>query len=93
MQCYSGGAGNDPAEWTTQITENATAAGISDPSSFIRPILAVPGVDYPSYNPSQMTTALQGWKSAGASIWDTSYLAGENNQYTIADYATAINAV
>jgi len=95
LQCYSGGAGNDPTDWANTLAAAGSSTGVSDAVAFIRPGLAVAGsASYPSYPPSGMTPLFQRWGSSGGWIWNTEEVMKNYSStgYSIADYAAAILA-
>ncbi|MCW2245423.1 hypothetical protein M2352_001014 [Azospirillum fermentarium] len=87
LQTYAGGRYNDPSAWTTDLT-NAADTGVADPASFIWPIVSCDTTALPDSTPSQTATALQGWKSAGGSLWATANL--PYHGHTLTDYGKAI---
>lgn len=89
LQTYAGGAGNDPTEWTAALAK-AENTGVADPASFIWPIVSCDTTATPDSTPSQTTTSLQGWKSAGGSLWATAALPYQG--YTLTNYGQAIAA-
>lgn len=87
LQCYSGGAGNDPATWVRQLS---TKAGISDAPAYI-----VPGYDASLQSPSSIQETFSGLASsdpgiAGGFIWNSSAIF--SSSFTPKDYAQAIRA-
>lgn len=98
LQCYSGGDGNDPGQWTAKI-KNATGTGVTDPDNFVWPILSCSPQDnaYPVYQPNQVAALLKDWAgengptgfhSRGASLWCTLALKPQND-YTLTQYSNA----
>ncbi|BAI76244.1 hypothetical protein AZL_d04180 (plasmid) [Azospirillum sp. B510] len=91
LQTYAGGYGNDPTAWVSAVSAQS-GTSVADASAFIWPIFSCDSGlgNGPNSTPSQVTTAMQGWKSQGASLWATASLPYDN--YNLSDYATAINA-
>ena len=54
LQTYSGGSGNDPTKWTTAIA-NAKNTGVSDPASFVWPIVSCDPTATPVSTPAQVS--------------------------------------
>jgi hypothetical protein len=84
LQCYSGGFGNSPADWSSQLP---TDAGVSDAVTFIVPGLAT------GLSPSQIQTAFAAYETNdpglnGGFIWNSSGIFGSS--YTPSQYAQAI---
>lgn len=91
LQCYSGGAGNDPKDWINTI-QQASGTGVSNPPGFVRPGLAVAtSGSYPNMDPSQMTSWLQQYTLSGAWIWNSEEVVN-GREYTLGEYASAILA-
>ena len=85
LQCYSGGAGNDPAQWVKSLP---TDAGIADPAAYI-----VPGYDASLQDPASIEQTFQGLAQSGPGInggfvWNSSAIFA--SPYTPYDYAQAI---
>lgn len=89
LQTYAGGSGNNPQTWTSAVAD-AKDTGVSNPSAFIWPIVSCDPSAGPDKTPGEVTAALQGWKSAGASLWATAPLPYEG--FTLTDYSKAIAA-
>ncbi len=95
LQCYSGGANSDPPGWVSMVQQAGSSnTGVQDANALVRPGLAVEGSEsQPAYNPSGMTSQLQGWNSEGGWIWNTANVLNHNGgNPSIADYANAIAA-
>lgn len=85
LQCYSGGAGNDPAQWVKSLP---TDAGIADPAAYI-----VPGYDASLQDPASIEQTFQGLAQSdpgitGGFVWNSSAIFA--SPYTPYDYAQAI---
>lgn len=74
LQCYAGGAGNDPTEWIKAV-KNANA-GIADPGAFVVPGYWVAGGEG-DLCPSQLQSTFAGLKGSGITggfLWNSSDL-------------------
>lgn len=83
LQCYSGGAFNNPLDWAKALPGNA---GISDPNAYI-----VPGYDASVQDPSSIQKTFQQFSGTGINggfIWNSSAIF--DGSYTPRDYAQAI---
>lgn len=85
LQCYSGGAGNDPASWVKALPANA---GIADPAAYI-----VPGFDASEQDPASIQQTFQRLAGSdpgisGGFIWNSSAIF--SGSHTPGDYAQAI---
>ncbi|MBC8031270.1 MAG: hypothetical protein H7Z16_14245 [Pyrinomonadaceae bacterium] len=81
LQCYSGGAGNDPNSWVDDINSQY---GVSDPNAFI-----MPGYDADADGPpSNICQIFNTVGVKGGFIWNSSEIFG--GSYTPADFASAI---
>ena len=85
LQCYSGGADNDPAQWVQQLP---SGAGITGPASYI-----IPGYDASLQDPASIERTFHGLAQsdpgiAGGFLWNSSAIFA--SQYTPRDYAQAI---
>jgi hypothetical protein len=90
LQTYSGGNGNDPTQWTTTIA-NAPNTGVSDPASFVWPIVSCDSTATPVSTPQQVVQKLRGWRSKGASLWAAASLSNPPSSPTqLTDYGEAI---
>ena len=82
LQCYSGGAGNDPNEWADRIAHYGSPLGISDPDAFI-----VAG--YSAHDsPSRICQRFSSLSIGGGFIWNANGIF--NSGWTPKDYADAI---
>jgi len=88
LQCYAGGQDNTPSQWVSAL-QSATETGVTNPSSFVWPILSLDPTAGPDYTPARMTTQLQSWKSPGASIWATANLSQPGSTLTAYSQALA----
>lgn len=79
LQCYAGGAGNNPADWVSAV---ASGYGISNPNAFI-----VPGFDAGD-QPSGICQDFKGLQVEGGFIWNTSEIFDSSS--SPAQYAEAI---
>lgn len=99
LQCYAGGAGNDPTDWITAV-ENANA-GVADAGAFIVPGYWVAGGDG-STCPSELQSTFEGFQGTGINggfLWNSGDLfqyestssgsCGGASTYPV-DYANAI---
>jgi hypothetical protein len=89
LQTYSGGNRNDPTDWTATLA-NAKNTGVSDPASFVWPIVSCDPTATPVSTPGQATQKLQGWSSKGASLWAAASLSNPPTSPTLTDYGNAI---
>jgi hypothetical protein len=90
LQTYAGGDGNDPTQWTTAIA-NAENTGVSDPASFVWPIVSCDPDATPVSTPNEVVQLLQGWGSKGASLWAVASLPNPPPSPTkLTDYGEAI---
>lgn len=74
LQCYAGGAGNDPTHWVTAV-RNANA-GISDPGAFVVPGYWVAGGQGDTC-PAQLQSTFEGLQGSGINggfLWNSSDL-------------------
>lgn len=84
LQCYSGGAGNDPLQWAKQINPKTT--GVSNTQAFI-----VPGYDARFQDPPSIQQTFAGFAGTGINggfIWNSSAIFA--SQHTPQQYAQAI---
>ncbi|KAK4496631.1 hypothetical protein PRZ48_012611 [Zasmidium cellare] len=85
LQCYDGGAGNDPGEWQTDINMKVV------------PLLWVVNDAKPEYGmtPAQCQAKFQGWYAdegvAGGGYWNDYDIEKQNSSYTA--YGDALDAV
>jgi hypothetical protein len=100
LQCYSGGADEDPVAWASYIETNQKKNGVATPSNFIVPGYAASNSvgDGPGICPSQFTSKLTRCKGkvGGAFVWNSQHVfvdAAPCNGKTpaIQDYANAIS--
>lgn len=83
LQCYDGGAGNDPLQWQAQL------------GAKVVPLLWVVNDSKPSYgqNPAQARSKFAAWKArgelGGAGYWNEFDIEKMNLSYT--DYANVLN--
>jgi hypothetical protein len=89
LQTYSGGNGNDPTDWTATIA-SAKNTGVSNPASFVWPIVSCDPAATPVSTPGQVVQKLQGWSSKGASLWAAASLSNPPASPTLTDYGNAI---
>jgi hypothetical protein len=90
LQTYAGGGSNDPTQWTTTIA-NAPNTGVSDPASFVWPIVSCDSTATPVSTPQQVVQKLQGWRSKGASLWAAASLSNPPPSPTqLTEYGEAI---
>lgn len=85
LQCYSGGSGNDPAQWAMSLP---TGAGITDPVAYI-----VPGFDASEQDPASIERTFQRLAKSdpgitGGFIWNSSAIF--RSKHTPRDYAQSI---
>ncbi|WP_291842893.1 hypothetical protein [Maricaulis sp.] len=95
LQCYAGGASNDPRIWVQEIHRAGSSIGVSNAQAFVRPGMAVAGSpSAPALTPSQMTAQLNTWQSPGGWIWNTANVLNSQSKtgYSITDYASAMLA-
>lgn len=74
LQCYAGGAGNDPMDWITAVT--LADAGVADAGAFVVPGYWVAGGDG-STCPSQLQSTFENLKGSGITggfLWNSSDL-------------------
>jgi hypothetical protein len=84
LQCYSGGAGNDPVQWAKQI--DAKSTGVSNPLGFI-----FPGYSASEQDPTSIQTTFASFAGTGINggfIWNSSAIFAST--YTPQQYAQAI---
>lgn len=86
IQCYSGGASNDPVQWYN---------GFSPPVPIVAGFEASPGTDPGSLTPAQALTQLKAWQGespanclAGAFVWDFGLTV--SGTYTVGEFALAM---
>ncbi|MDE1149827.1 MAG: hypothetical protein PW843_25030 [Azospirillaceae bacterium] len=89
LQIYAGGAGNDPTAWAKAVAA-APNTGVPNPAAFVWPIFSCDTTAQPVSTPTQVTQAMRGYGSAGASLWATASLPFQGS--TLTSYATAIIA-
>jgi len=100
LQCYSGGTGNNPVSWASQIASNQAQNGVPNADAFIIPGYAAqnPGGDGPGKCPSFFCKTFANYqgKVPGGFIWnsqhvfDNTILCGGSIPQ-MADYNNAIN--
>jgi hypothetical protein len=99
LQCYSGGAGEDPVAWASYIKSNRQKNGVADSSTFIVPGYAANNQagDGPGICPDDFMTTLSPYKGkiGGAFVWDSQHVFDDpapcnGSTATIDDYANAI---
>jgi hypothetical protein len=93
LQTYQGGGGNDPGQWAATLKQ-ATGTGVSNPDTFVWPILSCVPQDTPTYTPDQAISQLKSWNSTGfqskgASLWATLGLSPQGSN-TLTQYSKAI---
>lgn len=92
LQTYSGGGGNDPTAWTSDLEAylQNTPTGLPSANGFILPIQSMDNTTFPTYTPSQMTSNLETWQSTGGSFWATQALFQSSPAQQWSEYASAI---
>ncbi|PVM89415.1 hypothetical protein DDF62_13020 [Caulobacter radicis] len=93
LQCYAGGAGNDPTQWA-QAVQQTPNTGVANPYAFIVPGYAVEGAQ--GEGPAsiqQVFSQLAGSGITGGFLWNSSgiFSTEPSGGPTPADYAAAIN--
>jgi len=98
LQCYAGGAGNDPQAWGQQL-QQATGTGVTDPYAFILPGFEVLGAPEEPQSPSGMQqtfAGLAGTGVVGGFLWNSGFIwqteVANGGVPTPAEYASAITA-
>lgn len=78
LQCYDGGAGNDPAEWAKAIQMYSQPLGIADANTFVVPGLWVANTTEKSYDgkcPKAIAAQFKQWSQTGTRggfLWKSS---------------------
>jgi hypothetical protein len=75
LQCYSGGAGNDPRDWIAAV--KGADAGVADAGAFIVPGYWVASGDGGTMCPSQLQSTFQGFEGTGITggfLWNSADL-------------------
>lgn len=89
LQCYDGGAGNDPKDWVDNIKNYQSPLGISDPVTFV-----IPGFWCRDYSPEEIQNTFSDENKSdpginGGWMWNSGEIILKH--YTLKDYADAIS--
>ena len=104
LQCYDGGAGNDPADWARAIATYPQPLGIKDPNAFVVPGLWVANTTSKSFMgkcPNGIQQQFKQWSATGTRggfLWNSSDIFYNETSTTLCpgqsimpkDYAQAI---